>query len=172
MEEVTQAVKRTFEKYDQDNNGELDQKEFTLVLEDLCNMLGSGKPTPDHVMDSFIELDINNDGKIGWVEFSRWYQRIYLRMHPPRESDKAANFEAYGIFSYYDKDKSGSIDRREFDSFLTELYQSMRCDLPSKAEVDEAFTTIDKNGNGKIDFNEFSNWWTVKWPGLVKKIKG
>jgi len=57
------------------------------------------------------------------------------------------------IFHEADKDKNGTLDRKELGIFLKAVLASS---TPlTKEDIDEAFKLADKDGNGKVDANEF-----------------
>lgn len=59
-----------------------------------------------------------------------------------------------GIFDRIDDDRSGSIDRDEFASFMTAIGKKMSAD-----ELDEGFSQIDTDESGVIEFSEFVDWY-------------
>ncbi|CAI5475438.1 unnamed protein product [Closterium sp. Yama58-4] len=54
------------------------------------------------------------------------------------------------IFSVFDKDKSGSIDKMEMKFAMGQLGINV-----SQEEFEEIFATMDRNGDGSIDFEEY-----------------
>lgn len=62
--------------------------------------------------------------------------------------------ELQEIFSYFDDDGNGRIDRGEFKR----LMEALGAEAPQD-EMDAGFDLIDRDDNGAIDFNEFSGWW-------------
>ena len=58
------------------------------------------------------------------------------------------------IFTHYDADKNGTIERSEFANLLKALDADM-----SDEEVAAGLDALDDNHNGKIDFDEFLAWW-------------
>ena len=70
------------------------------------------------------------------------------------------------LYTAFDIDGSGSIDRRELSGFLSASIISM-CKIvglpqPSRIKIQEytyeAFKIVDADGNGEIDPQEFNNW--------------
>ncbi len=59
-----------------------------------------------------------------------------------------------GAFNRFDDDRSGTIDRQEFEQLLATIGADMSDD-----EIDEGFATIDVDGSGQIEFDEFVDWW-------------
>ncbi len=58
------------------------------------------------------------------------------------------------IFSHYDKDSNGVIDRNEFKQLLDALDAQVSPD-----ELEAGMDALDENNNGKIEFDEFVAWW-------------
>ncbi len=54
-------------------------------------------------------------------------------------------------FERYDKDRSGLIDRKEFEGLLFDLGSK-----PAAWKVDEAFATVDTDHSGTISYDEFA----------------
>lgn len=61
-------------------------------------------------------------------------------------------------FEYFDSDKNGQIDLREFIEMLTILSPKTKAN-----HVQEGFNMIDENSDGYIDFDEFLEWWQECW---------
>jgi Ca2+-binding EF-hand superfamily protein len=70
------------------------------------------------------------------------------------------------LYTAFDIDGSGSIDRKELSGFLSASIISM-CKIvglpqPSRIKIQEytyeAFKIVDTDGNGEIDPEEFSSW--------------
>ena len=59
------------------------------------------------------------------------------------------------IFSHFDSDHNGRIDRAEFKRLMAAL----GANAPDE-ELDARFNTMDEDGNGAIDFHEFKGWWS------------
>lgn len=61
-------------------------------------------------------------------------------------------------FEFFDKDKNGQIDLREFIDLLTVISPKTKA-----SHVQEGFNIIDDDNNGFIDFEEFLEWWKEGW---------
>lgn len=75
-------------------------------------------------------------------------------MSKPRLSDEELA-EIREIFSHYDADDSGFIDRAELGKLLDALGASM-----TGEELQAGLLALDENNNGKIEFDEFVDWWS------------
>jgi Ca2+-binding EF-hand superfamily protein len=60
-------------------------------------------------------------------------------------------------FEYFDKNKSGYLDKRELRGALTSLGEES-----SKAAVDQVLKTYDADGDGKVDYKEFEKFMFTK----------
>lgn len=61
-------------------------------------------------------------------------------------------------FDFFDQDKNGELELKEFIDLLTVLAPKTKA-----SHVEEGFALIDKNGDGHIDFDEFLTWWKSCW---------
>lgn len=59
-------------------------------------------------------------------------------------------------FARFDADRSGKIDRREFDQLLNELGSSM-----PEREREIGFALIDTDEDGAITCDELAAWWEI-----------
>lgn len=66
--------------------------------------------------------------------------------------------ELMQIFSHYDGDGNGRIDRGEYKRLMAALGVKS----PDQ-ELDVNFLAIDEDGNGTIDFHEFKGWWIERY---------
>ncbi len=72
---------------------------------------------------------------------------------PKRLSEEQIE-EVREIFSHYDHDNNGVIDKGEFAALLEALDAQLKDE-----EIGAGLRAVDKNGNGKIEFDEFVTWW-------------
>eukprot|EP00931_Biecheleriopsis_adriatica_P076481 TRINITY_DN50178_c0_g1_i1.p1 TRINITY_DN50178_c0_g1~~TRINITY_DN50178_c0_g1_i1.p1 ORF type:complete len:350 (+),score=53.63 TRINITY_DN50178_c0_g1_i1:28-1050(+) len=68
-------------------------------------------------------------------------------------------------FDEVDTDKSGFIDRAEFDCMMKNLCGSSN-ECFSKDRMQSFWREIDRDGNGSVDFDEFTTWY-LKYFGLA-----
>jgi len=61
--------------------------------------------------------------------------------------------QVMSIFSHFDQDCSGAIDRDEFRAMAATMDLHMDDD-----DIDAVFTVVDYDGNGTIEFEEFYDW--------------
>ena len=66
--------------------------------------------------------------------------------------------ELMQIFSHYDGDGNGRIDRGEFKRLMAAL----GAHAPDE-ELNAGFEAIDEDGNGTVDFHEFKGWWIARY---------
>ena len=59
------------------------------------------------------------------------------------------------IFSHFDKNGDGVIERNEFATLLAALDASVEPE-----EIQAGLDALDDNRNGLIDFDEFVDWWS------------
>jgi len=138
-------------------------------MKDVSHCLGNPPPSEDAIIDIMMELDVNGDGKISWDEFRGWYSRVHANFK--KGTKEEATFEGKALFRAYDRNHSGSLDAREFATFLHDLYQSLGRPLPTTAEVQETMKAVDTNGSGKIEAQEFHKWWVAEFSKGQKAAK-
>ncbi len=59
------------------------------------------------------------------------------------------------LFDYFDKDKSGQLDKAEFREIFTNAFENYGVES-TQADIDRIFSKVDRNKNGKISFDEFA----------------
>ena len=62
---------------------------------------------------------------------------------------------APGIFQYFDKDRSGSLDMMEVPIMINQLFNYLKMPTPSLYDMLFLMFTFDRDGNGKMDLGEF-----------------
>ena len=62
---------------------------------------------------------------------------------------------APGIFQYFDKDRSGTLDMTEVPVMINHLFKYLNMPAPSLYDVMFLMFQFDKNGDGKMDLGEF-----------------
>ena len=66
--ELEQELQRLFERFDVDQNGRVDEREFRKILEAL------GESPSDEVLSlEFALIDKNSDGLVDYREFAEWW---------------------------------------------------------------------------------------------------
>jgi len=68
-EQQIEDIRKEFEYFDKDNNGQIDLQEFIELLTIL-----SPKTKASHVQEGFNLIDDNHDGFIDFEEFLEWWQ--------------------------------------------------------------------------------------------------
>jgi Ca2+-binding EF-hand superfamily protein len=73
------------------------------------------------------------------------------------------------LFSSYDADESGGLEKLELSSFLTDL-EALKDLSPKEAaeKIDEQFAKADVDGNGLVSFDEFASFY-AELKGLERK---
>ena len=74
------------------------------------------------------------------------------------KDQKVFNTKIKTIFNKYDKNKNGTIEKKELETLMTETSKEFKTTPPTKEVVDMYMKLVDKNKNGKIEFNEFSSF--------------
>jgi len=127
-------IKEHFNNLDQDNNGGLDAKELSLLLQDMG-------VTPDQALQEAKEIistvDDDGSGEIEFEEFARIWQRKLLSVN-----------ESYihAVFTVLDEDGNGLIDNEELGKVLEE---------EDMEKVKKLIEEVDTDGDGHINFDEF-----------------
>ena len=169
-------LRKNFKYFDRNADGVVSVKEFSQGLEIM------GIDLEQHeVITLFGRYDVNHDGVIDFGEFVNELMesdfteiknttfgsamRSFLdderpsladSMATPAEEEILAEEDILRTFKMIDKDRSGSIDKREFARLTRALGANM-----SVSAIDEAMTRLDTDGSGLIEYNEFEEWWLV-----------
>jgi len=77
--------------------------------------------------------------------------------HAPVDDLTSTGNELLDIFQRYDRNRTGSIEQREFARLLEALGQNI-----NDEELAIAFDIIDTERTGKISWKQFKNWWTSR----------
>ena len=67
-----ERLRQTFDKFDKDNSGYIDQKELGTLAIALNNPL-----SPAELHDFFSKVDADNSGEISWDEFVKYWISDY-----------------------------------------------------------------------------------------------
>lgn len=63
------------------------------------------------------------------------------------------------LFSKLDKDKNGTMELKEFNSFLRQLTRTFSMEPMKNDDVCDFFNELDSDANGVISFDEFVDWF-------------
>merc|ERR1712113_53772 len=140
---IKDDVRATFRQVDTDQSGFIDKEELAAVLQKL-----GGAVNDEEVDKCYNELDENDDGKIDFEEFSKWYLKSENRI----ESD------IQQLFNKFDHDGNGYIEIDELENLVVAC-QGDPSERPSSEEVENARKILDENNDGKISKEEFMNWY-------------
>lgn len=81
-ENFDQIALEEFRKYDYNHNGIIEKKELILLYRGLAESFGMNKNDVDHdhnLQKSLMEeIDMDNDKKITFEEFKKFFARVYL----------------------------------------------------------------------------------------------
>lgn len=116
----------------------------------------------------FQVVDHDHGDKITFKEFFSWWcspdKATFITFY--HKNPEWALY-AVDLFKYYDKDRTGELEHKEFEEMFTEFSESPHEVLKSvwekNKDISSVIKAIDKKGSGKIDFDEFFSWlhWTV-----------
>merc|ERR1712109_352084 len=151
-------AKHAFDSYDVDGDGE-------ITYEELVGGMG-GDYSANEISAIFAMGDIDQDGKISFLEFSK----IMI----PSCQDTLTKFwkcfrNVQGVretFKKFDADGDAQISRQEVIQGASSSGMKMSAD-----EVDTLFILGDKNGDGAIDFAEFAEIMIPSAPERIAKLK-
>ena len=75
-------------------------------------------------------------------------------MPTPAELTEDQLAELREVFSHYDKNNNGVMERGEFSALLDALDAGL-----TPEQVEAGLDALDENHNGTIEFDEFVAWW-------------
>merc|ERR1712087_680910 len=123
-------------------SGYIDKAELQAVLQKL-----GGDMSEEEVAKCYAELDGNDDGRIDFEEFSRWYLKSENRI----ETDVQA------LFNKFDHDNNGHIEIDELENLVAACQGGP--EKPTAEEVEKARKILDSNDDGQISKAEFMAWY-------------
>ena len=140
-----------------------DQKLQEATLAFIVNQLISKEET-NELKKVFMELDVNNDGKLSLEEIAQGYKKIY--------GSSSAEDDARRIFELVDADHNGYIGYEEFIRATVD-----RNKVLTDQKLESAFRLFDKNGDGFISAIEIkevlgkdSKLNDDIWKSIVKEV--
>jgi len=145
-----EVIRSIFKKYDKDGSKIISQSELGDVLYDL-GICVSPSDLPN------VYLMINSDGKggIDLDDFCRWWKsKSKFARLSEEQLQRVTQCAQY--FSYFDKDRSGSISSSELPALYQDLDRNRL--MPPGVSLDDAWKALDKDKNGVIALNEFIDW--------------
>ena len=143
-----QRLRILFDKFDENGDGGLSQKEHGLLLFQCF---------PDRVMDAkdllaeFKTADADGSGIVSFDEFLRYYGELLIP-HATSHFDEASD-----MFAFFDADHSGTLDQHEFLQLLNNVFPT-HCD-DNEAAVAAEFSAADVDGSSAITFQEFCAYY-------------
>eukprot|EP01084_Bolivina_argentea_P071383 129816_1 len=120
-----------------------------------------------NMVSSLIESYLNGEGSVELAEVTenlkaiKEAERAPFVSITPTESDKSKSRalerkekKAREIFSTFDSDGSGFINKDEMRKLLKDMYVPM-----SELQLDDLMQNMDADGSGEVDFKEFWGWY-------------
>eukprot|EP00732_Lithocolla_globosa_P007976 Lithocolla_globosa_v1_NODE_10808_length_564_cov_37.459725.p1 type:complete len:160 gc:universal NODE_10808_length_564_cov_37.459725:60-539(+) len=142
--------KRVFKKYDKDGSGQITSKEFQEMTYDLGHSLNQAQ-----VVSAMKTLDKSGDDQLSYDEFLQWWRnKDRFQTITVSEEDVAAHQNAVTYFAYFDKDRSGSIDKKEYEL----LYADLRKHGLTTKSLEDSLKVLDANGDGNVSQKEYIDW--------------
>ncbi|XP_063686611.1 calretinin-like [Bolinopsis microptera] len=148
--------------YDSDGNGFIEEQEINKFLSDLFEAQGQiiSKSDIAGLKQTLLECyDLNRDGKIELSEMSKILpveENFLLKFKIQNRPLTYPNF--LRIWEYYDRDNSGRLERKELESFMTDLIRTNRNISIKEAEMDlimnEIYSHFDGNHDKLIEQDE------------------
>jgi len=144
-------LEQAFRKYDNDNSGCIDTKEFMAILREV------GVEVEDALALKVLQgYDKDRSGTLEMEEFRkvvtelRAYQAANAPAAPPAATAPAVDDDISEVFRKFDRNKSGDIDTKELKEALFEL--GLEGDSAETARVLQGF---DKDSSGSLQAAEF-----------------
>jgi Ca2+-binding EF-hand superfamily protein len=138
-----------FNKFDPNGTGSIGVAQFQKMVSNYGVWL-----TSDALALAIRLIDTDGSGTIEYNEFLTWYRQSSFASLSLDDAALQRRHEAALIFTKYDDDRSGCVDRNEFIGLHKELVMKK---LTSHS-VEKALEDMDMNGDGLIQFNEFVVW--------------
>jgi Ca2+-binding EF-hand superfamily protein len=161
-----------FQCIDKNRNGFLEKHEVVAAansadseLVHLCQQIPSLQPflSVEKWEKHFLDMDTNEDGKISWFEFVRFFLNAGAC-----EAQASEDADLVAVFVCIDKNRNGSLEKAEVlaavnsdDSGIQEICNQIPALLPllKKDSWQAAFENLDTNADGMISWHEFSTFF-------------
>ncbi|GMF28972.1 unnamed protein product [Phytophthora fragariaefolia] len=190
-----EKIRAAFALYDYNADGYISMEEMARYLTSVFRVLKEGSPSALQQMDrespeelglrtaqqAFAEADLDNDGRLSFSEFRKWYTRSsaanmerliqnnipeWLSLREVRRLTNLGSFSAQQVLNTFAKFTSadGTMDKEAF----RQAFGHFRVDsAPEQTEdrlqmlVDRIFELFDKDNNGLVDFNELASGLSI-----------
>jgi len=167
-EDLVNQLTTLFLQADEDGNGVLDRHEFKKLMQDADLGL-----TKKQIKLLYSQADMNDDGAIEYREFIPACAELIMsiqareqarqqRSELEAQAEADADYFFHGMskeeieslmrqaFQEADKDGSGELNLKEFQTFLRELPLNL-----TKQEINAAMLEVDTNDDGQVSLDEF-----------------
>ena len=151
-------AEKMFKAADTDGSGYIEKNELKAVLCTMAKSEGLDEPTDAMVEHRMKSADISGDGKISYTEYKNFAKGIKIMLVCAQ------------VFSQFDTDDSGTIEKSELKSLLVLLSKQQGLGSLSDEEVNKYMVALDKTGDGIIDFYEFSDFMAPKIAAKYKNL--
>ncbi|GMI40433.1 hypothetical protein TeGR_g10340 [Tetraparma gracilis] len=138
-EEQIEEFKDAFSLFDRDGDGTVTTSELGTVMRSLGQNV-----TEADLKDMISEVDADNSGALDFAEF------LTMMVRKMRGVDVLD--EINSAFASFDKDGSGTIDKKELEAILNNVDEKL-----SSADINQMMTEADVDGDGQINYSEFAN---------------
>ncbi|ORX43596.1 EF-hand [Piromyces finnis] len=151
-----------FNKYDTDGSGSITVQEFKYMAYDLGYYLS------DTELEFAVKkLDKTGSDSITYDDFKKWWGTTDRWNQLKLSEENMAILSAIsGQFQMFDVDKSGSIDKHEFQNYCKEIAKKGKI---TTAEEEEMFRNLDINHDGNVSFNELIDYLYAKYEGDLSR---
>ncbi|KAG6622003.1 uncharacterized protein IUM83_07411 [Phytophthora cinnamomi] len=188
-------IRAAFALYDYNADGYISMEEMTRYLTSVFRVLKEASPSVLQQMErespeelgvrtaqqAFAEADLDNDGRLSFPEFRKWYTRSsaanmerliqnnipeWLSLREVRRLTNLGSFSAQQVLNTFAKFTSadGTMDKETFrQAFGHFRVESATEETEDRLQmlVDRIFELFDKDNNGLVDFNELASGLSV-----------
>lgn len=170
-------ARTVFDRYDQNHTGFVNKSKAYQMLLDLYRQLNYSVARLDaQTVDQFLasSYDKNRDGRLSFPEFVNLFYDL-MKYSPGTQNPTPFNQQqtdyldpkdpyylqrktARLIFSQYDKDGNGFIDKEELWNMLNALYIELKMSFTrTRSDIKTFYDMFDQNQDGKLSREEFEN---------------
>lgn len=138
-----------FQRFDDDDSGELDRAEVRKIFQEFgCY---NGGEEEEKLIDKLIER-VSKDGNdsVNFDEFLHLVKQLREEMKLRRRE------EVWAIFRSYDKDNSGQLSMAEVSMLFTDMGLLPKCQV-GQDEIKRLLEESDDDGSGELNFEEFQH---------------
>eukprot|EP01043_Picozoa_sp_COSAG02_P013624 COSAG02_NODE_548_length_20472_cov_5.958524_14_plen_1411_part_00 len=165
--------RQTFDRYDEDQSGELSGEELKKMTSELWDM---GSHSLELMQFMIEEADVDGDGQIDWPEFCQMMQRMMDEDEKKLEMKRQHTIiaaQSADTKATAKGDEQQALDRGGMVSIVKHLGGAINLGLSDHPDaVDKLWKKVDYNASNSATFSELQNGMLSAYPQLLEVFQG